>query len=168
MKHFLRFVATFGFVIIMSTFFANDTHASVSHKDSAPLEGTQSLDPTFNKAQITKDRLQPFYSRMYLRDGDIIIQSNGNKITTRGTTTSYSPVSKIHVKIFLERWDPSRELWIPIYDTTFSENNASRVMGATQHTVPSGYYYRARARHWISQGTIIEEDRSQTSYIYIK
>lgn len=169
MKQLLRIVTIFSLATIMSVFFINDINTSASHQEFelAPLEGTQSQDILFNEAQIKNDFLQPFYSRKYLRDGDVSISGSGDTVTIRGTTASYSPVSKIFVKTTLERWDPSRGLWIPIYDQIHSNSNDTRVIGISRHTVRTGFYYRALARHWISQGTVVEEAYSQTSYIHL-
>src|SRR5699024_4915369 len=84
----------------------------------------------------------------YFVNGKSFISATGNRVTVSGETTASSPVDRVGVTLYLQRWDASRGVWVTTLSMGgFTEHNASFVVGLRDATVQSGYYYRTLAHH---------------------
>ncbi len=109
-------------------------------------------------------------SLTYLQDwGCNLISGSGGYITITGFTQAYQNVDYIMVRLYLQRWNGSS--WVDLGSWPFEKYNASRVDGAKGLLVATGYYYRVRAIHSLTNSGITEPTtpaNSCTSSVYIK
>jgi hypothetical protein len=106
-------------------------------------------------------------SDIYLNLGITTIgKTSSGDIGMSGTTTAYSIVSTIGVKLSLQQWSGSS--WTSIYtssDTTSS--NAASVTMTASRSAAKGYYYRLVGTHWVSHnGTYESGTYTGESYAY--
>ena len=177
MRNLLKVFIAMGILLTMSGFIKIDktilNQEQVQHEADLPLEGTPSDDPNFGTGTIYNyqsmtDLPQLNAVSYYLRDGKAYISSAGNYVYVSGDTYAYRPVERISIRLVLEYWNADRGVWVPIDDEVWTDYLKDHVMGHIRYTVPSGYFYRTRARHWINHGTYNEELIHATPYIYIR
>lgn len=133
-----------------------------------PTEGTPAIDPNQGVGIIDTKPLSAL-SSLYFKDGKSFISATGRTLTISGNTSSYVSVNTITVNLYLQQWNDSQKKWINVTNIgEFSKFNTSFVTGSKRVIVPGGFYYRTRAQHLVYQSGMIEQDYSNTSYIYVK
>ena len=105
-------------------------------------------------------------SLLYLRDWGCAINSAGNgSIVISGYTNANQNVTYIMVRLYLQRWDGSN--WADLGSWPFEKYSASSVSGTKSLQVLSGYYYRTRANHALTQNGYNESAQSYSTSKYI-
>lgn len=165
-----RIIGMIGLVFLISVLL----HSNVSlaaMKDqlpAPPTDGIPATNPNQGEGSIDTRSLSTL-SSLYFMDGKSLISATGRTLTVSGNTSSYVPVNTIAVNLYLQQWNASQNKWINITNIgEFSRFNTSFVTGSKRVIVPGGFYYRTRAQHWVYQHGMIEQDYSNTSYIYVK
>lgn len=109
-------------------------------------------------------------SLQYLKDwGCDLTSSGGGYINITGFTQAYQTVDYIMVRLYLQRWDGSN--WVDLASWPFENYNVSSVKGVKGLQVATGYYYRVRATHSLTNGGVTEPTTPANSYsssIYIQ
>jgi hypothetical protein len=133
----------------------------------SPTEGTESKNPRYGRGSIGG---VSSLATQYLKSGDCYIKLvSGNTVTVGGSTSAYSSVDTIAVDLYLQRWDSSQGVWVDVLHVgEFKNNNLSQISGSKDVSVPSGYYYRSRAHHWVNEGGVTEQAYSYSSYIFVE
>lgn len=99
-------------------------------------------------------------TNIYLEQGNVnnSVNTNGS-VTITLETVSKSTVASIGGTVNLERWTGSA--WIDVGTaTTVSGSNKWYFSGEVTKTITSGYYFRTRTTHWISNGSVYEQGES--------
>lgn len=99
-------------------------------------------------------------TNIYLEQGNVknSVNTNGS-VTITLDTVAKSTVASIGGTVNLERWTGST--WIDVGTaTTISGSNKWYFSGEVTKTTTSGYYFRTRTTHWISNGSIYEQGES--------
>lgn len=167
MKRITKIAVAFGVVVLISILFdmkVNSTAAEEQFLSPPPSEG---LSDDLN--EIIKINPANTLASDYLLNGKSFISATGNKATLSGNTRAYSKVDKISVTLYLQRWNPIRNIWetaVNLGET--SKSDAYLVNGAHKVTLKEGYYYRTRAVHKVTHKGKTEQGTSTTSSIYIK
>jgi len=135
---------------------------------AAPTEGTPSKNSRYGEGTLSRELSTQ--ATQYLASGDSFISYvSSTRVTVGGNTKSYSTVDTIAVDLYLQRWDSAQSQWVDVlYVGRFQNTNTSVVSGSKDVNAVSGYYYRTRANHWISEGGIVEQGSSTSTYIFVK
>ncbi|WP_062106818.1 DUF6147 family protein [Bacillus niameyensis] len=176
MKRFRSLIVLVASILMISLIFPVTSLAAENTDPLKPTIGEPSPDLmngegsiSSNEPLISLTSMQPFMSNQYLRSGISVIGASGDTVRVSGNTSAYFTVNSMGVVLYLQRWDAPSGRWLEeIKVGDFTQNNTSFVAGAGSAKVPKGYYYRARAHHWVNKGTIVEQATSYTSYIYVK
>ena len=161
MSRISKIVVAFSIVVLISILFDMKVSSAATKElfPTPPTEGIGSI--VINPLNIP--------TNSYLSNGKGFISATGKKVNVSGNTRSYSAVGKITVNLYLQRWDPTRGIWITVINIGgYTNSNSSFVSGGKKANVSSGYYYRTRAHHRVSHNGKVEQAYSNTSSIYIK
>ncbi|MFX3633036.1 MAG: hypothetical protein ACE3L7_04830 [Candidatus Pristimantibacillus sp.] len=93
----------------------------------------------------------------YLEQGSVKIGVNSDGTATITVdTVAKSTVASIGGTVNLQKWTGSA--WIDVgTTTTLSGTNKWYFTGEVTKTTESGYYFRTRTTHWISNGSVYEQ-----------
>ncbi|WP_068617604.1 hypothetical protein [Paenibacillus tuaregi] len=92
----------------------------------------------------------------YLYGGNVLIESNGSlKVKCTAETIANQKVESMGIIFTLQRWTGTN--WEDGPSVNLSDSNVSNLKGYANFEVKSGYYYRAKAVLWVSQGGIYEQ-----------
>ncbi|OPY57652.1 MAG: hypothetical protein A4E55_01498 [Pelotomaculum sp. PtaU1.Bin035] len=109
-------------------------------------------------------------SLQYLQDwGCDLTSSGGGYINISGFTQAYQDVDYIMVRLYLQRWNGSN--WVDLASWPFEKDDTSYASGVKGLHVAGGYYYRSRAEHSLTNGSVTEPAtpaRSYSTSIYIE
>lgn len=92
------------------------------------------------------------------------IGTEANVFVTGSTSTLFE-VDSLMVRIYLQRWDGSS--WTNVAYKTFNDTNDDFVSGSYSYSISRGYYYRTKAYHTATDGSISESSYSYSGSIYI-
>lgn len=161
----ILFVTT---LIVLSGLLVQECFAAGNNKlPPAPTEGIPSKNLTSGEGSTSSFDFN-IESTQYLMSGNSSIELiSSSKVRVSGNTKSYSSVDKITVNLYLQRWDDSKEQWVDVLSVGGASNyNSSVVSNSKEVGVSSGYYYRTRAQHIVSNSGVLEQSNSMSSYIY--
>lgn len=104
----------------------------------------------------------------YLLDGsNLISKYDSNTINLGGTTFATQIVETIGVNIHLQKWNGSS--WENVgLGSNYSASNQDRFEKTILRSAESGYYYRVRTIHWVSENGIYEQGERVSDYILLK
>ncbi|MBE3586174.1 MAG: hypothetical protein IMW94_08470 [Thermoanaerobacter sp.] len=109
-------------------------------------------------------------SLQYLKEwGCDLTPYGGGYIYITGFTQAYQNVDYIKVNLYLQRWNGSN--WVNLGNWLFEDRNTSLVTGEKGLQVATGYYYRVRGEHSLTNDGVTEPSKDAESYssaIYIK
>lgn len=135
-----------------------------------PTEGVASDDPYVGEGSIERPQ-GPFVinALRYLEYGhSYITWVKDNVVRISGDTTAKVTADIVGIKLYLQRWNPSQQKWEDVvYGGDFKKYNHFVVLGGVNIQVPKGYFYRARAIHYVTVNGITEQAPSTTTYIYV-
>ncbi|MDD4238364.1 MAG: DUF6147 family protein [Desulfotomaculaceae bacterium] len=104
-------------------------------------------------------------SLLYLQDWGCDINYVGDGyLNITGFTQAYQTVDYIIVRLYLQRWDGSN--WVDMASWPFERYADSYVDGAKGLQVATGYYYRTKATHGLTENGYNESALSYSGYIY--
>lgn len=134
---------------------------------AAPTEGVAAADPGYATSRdgatagdVSVQSLQLLqYGESYLK------VVSGRNLRTWGSTQAQRSVQIITLDLYLQRWNGSQ--WVDIDHATFKRTYDSYVYGEKDVTVGSAGYYRTRAVHTASDGSITETLTSVTGYLWV-
>lgn len=134
---------------------------------NAPTQGIPAKNPHHGEGNTTTD-VNSEATQYFMSGESFINYMSGNIVTVSGNTKAYTSVDTITVDLYLQRWDATKSQWVDaLHVGEFQDFNSSVVSGSRDLTVARGYYYRTRTHHWISEGGIVEQGDSTSSYIYV-
>lgn len=108
-----------------------------------------------------------FASFTYLSSGSATASLvSSNSVNLKSNTYATQSVSKIGVDLTLQRWTGSA--WVDVDTRTFSNTQSSFLSADSNFTVSTGYYYRAKAHHYIYQGSTYEETTTYSTQVLAK
>jgi hypothetical protein len=125
---------------------------------------TVSASPMYTQGAKTPPPTQEFQiqgtfnpNHIYLQDGtNQISKSTINQVKLTATTYAYQVVNSIGITFYLQKWSGSS--WADVGPgTSLSATNKSSYTNNVYGNVESGYYYRARTVHWVSNGSTYEQ-----------
>lgn len=148
-------------ILLLSSF----SIANAAQTSQLPTEGIKSSDPLVGKSSDYNNLLLKALTGSLFVDWACQIQNNQDgTVTISGFTQAVTTSSNVQVTIYLQRWNGSS--WVDINNVTKSLTNNSYVLTFKNVAVSKGYNYRARATHYILNGTS-ESKSSTSSYITI-
>jgi len=155
-------------LLYISVFSDITTYAEETPIKDAPNLGVPSNISNYGDGSIENGRIS-IQSTYFLMDGTCFIDKiSSTQVSVGGKTTSYKSIDTVAVKLYLQRWDSSTGFWKDaIYVGEFKDINTSTVYGSKRVNVPSNYYYRTKAIHWVNSGGNIEQNSCYSSYIYV-
>jgi len=126
--------------------------ASFVQADSVQVQAKTTPPPTEFTLLTVFD---PDY--LYLENGHAYIFNDGDeKVKIAGESSGTIRVDEIGVQVTLQRW--TGIAWIDVFfGSSITDSDAAYVYSSYSNvSVESGYYYRAKAYHWIVEGAVSE------------
>lgn len=150
----MRFKKCSFFVLLVVVLFAVTSVAFAAAPGSKVPTGA---DEPFKEAGIE--------SLLYLQDWGCDINYVGDGyLNINGFTQAYQTVDYIMVRLYIQRWDGSN--WVDMASWPFDRYADSYAGGAKGLQVTTGYYYRAKATHGLTENGYNESASSYSGYIY--
>ncbi len=105
----------------------------------------------------------------YIKYGHCFIAKNSStQVKVSGDTEAISMVDSIGVDLYLQQWNSSAGQWADVaFVGSFHTSNATYIAGSADVNVPTGYYYRTRAEHWIIESGTKQQSDCYSSYILV-
>lgn len=104
----------------------------------------------------------------YLLDGfNKMSQKSSGKVSITGTTLAYDKVDSIGVTLYLQKWNGSAWKNVDTGGVTYSTAKKDVYTNGTSYTVPTGYYYRLRTVHWVTDDGTYEQGERFSDYLLI-
>ncbi len=103
----------------------------------------------------------------YLREGISGIKRSGpGKMSVSGTTNAHSVCDKVKVGIYLDESSDEGKSYGTIGSYYFEESNTSSCHGSESNiSVTSGWHYRTRCGHSVTEGSTTETSTTQTTWL---
>ncbi|OZB95211.1 hypothetical protein [Paenibacillus sp. XY044] len=91
---------------------------------------------------------------------------NSKTVALKATTYAKQSVDKIGADLTLQRWTGSA--WVDVETRPFMDTGNSFVSADSSFTVTTGYYYRAKAYHYVYKGTAFEQTTTYSQEVLAK
>lgn len=152
---------------LLSTLWLSGSVLAAGPKSAVPTEGTPAADPDYATSQdggSTGD--VGIQALQLLQSGESYLKVvSGRQLRMWGSTQAQRAVEIITLDLYLQRWNGSQ--WVDIDHATFKRTFDSYVYGEKDVTVGSSGYYRTRAVHTATDGSVTETLTSVTGYIWV-
>ncbi len=106
-------------------------------------------------------------SYQFMRDAiSSITNLQNGQVNIKGETIAVQYVDYISVKMYLQKWNGSS--WNDVASSaTYSDTNEYYIVAGENFSVQSGYYYRTRSHHTVTEGATTETYNSTSPSILI-
>lgn len=100
----------------------------------------------------------------YLYSGNLYIENNGSlSVKCTGEAIASQKVESIGIIFTIQRWTGTS--WVEGTSANVSDAAVSKLKAYANFDVKSGYYYRAKAVLWVSQGGLYEQSTIYSSSV---
>ena len=170
MQRMLKIWGTFVLSVVLLGASILPQPATAEELPPPPKEGTASDNPYFGEGRIERPKdgfvinvignLEGGHSYVaWLRD---------NLVRIGGDTFAAVKANTVGIKLYLQRWNPSKQVWEDVvFGGDFKKNNTDFIAAAATIQVLKGYYYRTRAIHYVTVNGKTDQAQSITTYIYV-
>lgn len=138
-----------------------------------PLAVTHAATPNITEPKTppppVKMTIQGFFdpSFKYLDQGDSNTVDKGNQTAeVTVSTIAKQTVASIGANIYFDKWTGTA--WVQVGSTTVSSSSKMMFNGYAVFSTISGYYYRARTVHWVSNNGTYEQGNYTSNTILAK